>query len=331
MTDNPDLLRAVLDTPADLHPRLVYADWLEECGQEARSAFVRVQRRTAQMTRVYDPVSPLPPDHPAHAEWKRHRQSQRSLLCASIGTREGEDRGLAAGWYVDLDLQPEALPPFGLLRGGFVAEIHAPLLLYFGGPCGCGGWPVSGRRARMTGPSPEPVGADGRCVTCSGSGDAPGVAPALFASQPVTRVRLPDRIPNPGHGWFADVGDDTTWEAEDSHPNCLPWAIAKHLPGTDRVRRQPFSDFIRCEWPYRSEEDARDALERVAAVNWGRSVAAGLTHFVPCPGSYGAGQHKSPPGCDPPWACPVCNGTEVVARPGLAPLPAPAGLALDWV
>jgi len=43
VTDEASLLRAVLDHPAEDTPRLMYADWLQEHGQEARAEFIRVQ------------------------------------------------------------------------------------------------------------------------------------------------------------------------------------------------------------------------------------------------------------------------------------------------
>ena len=45
-TDGAGLLRAILDDPHDDVPRLVYADWLEEHGDETervRAEFIRVQ------------------------------------------------------------------------------------------------------------------------------------------------------------------------------------------------------------------------------------------------------------------------------------------------
>jgi len=43
MTDGDDLYRAVLDSPEDDAPRLIYADWLDEHGQSERAEFIRVQ------------------------------------------------------------------------------------------------------------------------------------------------------------------------------------------------------------------------------------------------------------------------------------------------
>ena len=43
------LLQAVLDTPEDDTPRLVYADWLEERGDAARAEFIRVQVALARL------------------------------------------------------------------------------------------------------------------------------------------------------------------------------------------------------------------------------------------------------------------------------------------
>ncbi|MBA4063484.1 MAG: hypothetical protein C0501_07180 [Isosphaera sp.] len=41
MTDHDALLRAVCEDPRDDTPRLVYADWLQEHGQDERAAFIR--------------------------------------------------------------------------------------------------------------------------------------------------------------------------------------------------------------------------------------------------------------------------------------------------
>src|SRR5262249_29478592 len=43
MTDGEDLLRAIVATPEDDAPRLVYADWLDEHGVPDWAEFIRVQ------------------------------------------------------------------------------------------------------------------------------------------------------------------------------------------------------------------------------------------------------------------------------------------------
>ena len=43
MTERDALLRAVCENPDDDTPRLVYADWLQENGEEERAEFIRVQ------------------------------------------------------------------------------------------------------------------------------------------------------------------------------------------------------------------------------------------------------------------------------------------------
>ncbi len=66
MTDLDALSRAVLASPDDDTPRLIYADALEEAGQPARAAFVRAQVALAR----------LPPYDPFAVRWEyidRHR------------------------------------------------------------------------------------------------------------------------------------------------------------------------------------------------------------------------------------------------------------------
>ncbi len=45
MTSGDHLLRRILEDPADTTVRLIYADWLEEHGQEERAEFIRLQIR----------------------------------------------------------------------------------------------------------------------------------------------------------------------------------------------------------------------------------------------------------------------------------------------
>lgn len=48
MTDGAALLAAILAAPDDDAPRLVYADWLEEHGEETRAEFIRMQINMAR-------------------------------------------------------------------------------------------------------------------------------------------------------------------------------------------------------------------------------------------------------------------------------------------
>jgi uncharacterized protein (TIGR02996 family) len=85
ITDHDALLRAVLESPADDAPRLVYADWLDEHGQSERAEFIRLQcARTAAdptdlgwegreleliQTRFIDFAEPLPTLFGPRAAW----------------------------------------------------------------------------------------------------------------------------------------------------------------------------------------------------------------------------------------------------------------------
>lgn len=55
MTEQELLLRAVCDDPLEDTPRLVYADWLQENGQEDRAAFIR---RQIKLYREFDGETP---------------------------------------------------------------------------------------------------------------------------------------------------------------------------------------------------------------------------------------------------------------------------------
>ena len=63
MSDEQALLRAVLETPFDDAPRLVYADWLDEHAQPERAAFIRLQCEHARLMKVH-------PRSSESLEWK---------------------------------------------------------------------------------------------------------------------------------------------------------------------------------------------------------------------------------------------------------------------
>ena len=49
MTHDDAFLQAILETPDDDTPRLIYADWLDEHGDVARAEFIRLQCRLADI------------------------------------------------------------------------------------------------------------------------------------------------------------------------------------------------------------------------------------------------------------------------------------------
>lgn len=114
LTDTPidprgaALLRAICLHPADLSRREVYADWLEEHGQEMRADFIRVQ--IAITKRMQGPVGPVPEDSPyllADPNYYAFRRRERELLYGVCG------------------LDVEALPIVkGLTRGNYVGSGH---------------------------------------------------------------------------------------------------------------------------------------------------------------------------------------------------------------
>src|ERR1043165_9337458 len=50
MTDHHAFLRTILDHPDSDSPRLVYADWLDEHGEQARAELIRVQCELEKLT-----------------------------------------------------------------------------------------------------------------------------------------------------------------------------------------------------------------------------------------------------------------------------------------
>jgi len=70
MDDRAALLRAIVESPDDDAPRLVYADWLDERGESDRAEFIRLQ------CAIHG--SPMP-----DAEWKALVARCEALLAAN--------------------------------------------------------------------------------------------------------------------------------------------------------------------------------------------------------------------------------------------------------
>ena len=61
-TDEQSFLAAIYAAPDDDTPRLVFADWLQENGDEPRAEFIRIQ---CELERLY-PGYGFPPEHEEH-------------------------------------------------------------------------------------------------------------------------------------------------------------------------------------------------------------------------------------------------------------------------
>jgi len=94
MTDGEALYRAVLESPDDDAPRLVWADWLEENGDPERAEFVRLQCRWA----ILEPGDPTRDE--MCERWMGLLESRRRQWTSRIGPPEdcGFWRGLP-DWF----------------------------------------------------------------------------------------------------------------------------------------------------------------------------------------------------------------------------------------
>jgi uncharacterized protein (TIGR02996 family) len=156
--DELALLAAVLASPGDDTPRLVYADWLDEHGRPERAEFIRCQVRIAEIGRELQSEEDC--EQKCCAERIALRRRERELL-----TAHGDE------WFgVDLRDEnrdtTEPLPPLRTSRG-FVEYVACSWEAFAGGECRwCYG---TGRDA---------VWSD-RCGHCDGTGRTPGIADKL--------------------------------------------------------------------------------------------------------------------------------------------------------
>jgi uncharacterized protein (TIGR02996 family) len=97
MNERDALLKAVCDNPHEDTPRLVFADWLQEHGEEERAEFIRVQ---IERSRVRE----------GGPEWEAFHERERELLS-----------GREARWRAELPVEPGWVWQ-GFFRG-FVDEL----------------------------------------------------------------------------------------------------------------------------------------------------------------------------------------------------------------
>ena len=183
------LLRGVLLEPASDLKRLVLADWLDERGMGDRAEFIRVQCRMASDD-VYESETVRPGGVPATLAHRSEELLTRHWRdwAAGCTPRGWEPFNVAAsGRTTELRGFGPAMPggPFNRVVLGFTRGFVSSVTLaaaFFGEPCeDCAGYDIIEQVYRpRTGP----------CVECIGTGRTPGLAAALFAMHPVTRVNL---------------------------------------------------------------------------------------------------------------------------------------------
>ncbi len=117
-------LQAILAEPDDDTHRLVYADWLDEHGEEERAEFIRVQCELAKVRCLCRNDDGTWNGACAFCNSNELRRRERELL---DGDQDGDSWFLGFEGYDLGTLQPKSFspndPPFGIIRRGFVESV----------------------------------------------------------------------------------------------------------------------------------------------------------------------------------------------------------------
>lgn len=295
MTDDAPFLRAILSAPDDDTPRLVFADWLDDTAGEktcpaCNGAAVRWKGDITLVGKDRYEVPCNTCSGSGRVSDSRHERAEFiRVQCELAATgdcsadsnlrrREGELKPFAERTWQEQVKQmmgTEWVPARELdweFRRGFVESVACTLETFLGRTCRrCEGTgevdvadPASGR---TTG------GWVGHCPACHGEGRTPGIAAALFASQPVREVRPSDREPRevPSSGlWFWARGGGS---GRLTGPEELPPDLFDKLTGW--VPRLEPEDHESVRWY--STRDAALAALSAALVAFGRSAAGPVT------------------------------------------------------
>jgi uncharacterized protein (TIGR02996 family) len=243
-TTTPAALRAaIIASPEDDGPRLVYADWLDENREPDRAEFIRVQCELHRLEFASFPLT-------GHSRY--------------IALRELEGRLWSSGcirWFQHAGfctaLTPDGAcgkPAHGFPRRGFIETIHSTLAAFLGGDCpACWGTGDLGTLGGRIG-----------CNVCSdtwskrGTGRVPGAA-AVCRVEPVTKVVLVGCEPYENSSgqwqWYDARRTNQTIHPQSDLPGEL-WDLLKQ-PARGTQKDHPTRD------------DALDALSR-ACIRWAR-------------------------------------------------------------
>jgi uncharacterized protein (TIGR02996 family) len=246
MTDDElGLLRAILaEPPEDMH-RLRYADWLEEHAREVecrntgcergriwtgmdgmkwipcpdcsgsgrvpdsrreRAEFIRVQ---VELEARFPGWSGTPANESLLAGGDYHALRQRERECmggAVLGDWFNPEPHNRKWHYFLAGNEPAGLVPYPFLviRRGFVEAVSCDMATFAGWPCRCRDI-VGADGTLVPDPPPYPF-----CPVCDGDRNyrTPGIAPALFACQPVREV---DIVPQEVLNLFPDLDPTGAW------------------------------------------------------------------------------------------------------------------------
>lgn len=251
MTNDADFLAAILARPDDDLPRLVYADWLEEGGQDARAKVIRDQC-----------ADPRPAVFPEGLSATFFTFAALNVVVTGQPSDPVRDLAKAAVAVEAVEAAPATPGVQWVVARGFVAEVRLPLAAFLGGQCErCEG------RGQVYSGGGVDYEDDPLCPRCKGDGRTHGLAAGLFAAHPITRVSPTDRTPfydsGPRFGWLRLPDYEGQYQQ-----SVLPGDVWRRLAGETRYATDP----TRVKW-FPSEPLARESLSN-ALVQIGRERAA---------------------------------------------------------
>lgn len=230
-----DFLAAILADPADDTPRLIYADWLEEHGDaagRAQAELIRVQCRIAHLE------SKEGGSHVAHPEAERNCVA-RALVSALHSCERKLLLAHGFGWLPRIGIKPI------LHDGGESEGVNFEIVT--------GTEQGSGIQMNFARGFPASIALPLAAFQAH--------AAAIFASQPVTAVRLSDREP------YNNVANHWVWDNEQmtlANPqglSNLPADLLLLLDGDEDFRN-------RKSWrTYKTRAAAHAALSRAAVTH----------------------------------------------------------------
>jgi uncharacterized protein (TIGR02996 family) len=266
MSEYDALIRAILLHPDEDAPRLILADWLDEHNATVKCRFCGGLGGELD---GYGKNAWVPCGHCDRGEVSNGNSNRATFIRSQIN-KVGPEPGWAVRYFAGT-LVPELgtlaqYVRFDDFDRGFLCNIELPTAVFLGEPCiGCNGdgWYEAPHTTNWT-PCPSCGGIDRPNYSKGGLGYPLDFARKLFASHPITRIRLSGMLPIEFDGKFHFM----KLRHEPENPWFVPGLIYNCI---ENPRSQtPLAGVQLKEFP--SKKEARAALDR-AVLKFGRQLA----------------------------------------------------------
>lgn len=195
ITERQARLRDIAENPREDLPRLAFADWLQDHGEDQYAEFIRVQCELANTKSCVSHSTWISCVYKPECDYCRLKQRSQSLLGFGPGGSIPLEK---VNWHKWAGSARETVPRTGLhgyvltmFHRGLISHVRCTFEEWGGGYCGCDNGSID---TGGTTPWGEPI--SDKCPHCHGTGRTLGIGAKLIGEelQPVVSVEITDGV-----------------------------------------------------------------------------------------------------------------------------------------